>query len=185
MATAKVTDGTDYSVPPNRPSSGSKNEGGAAARLGSSNALLDNVSVSRTNTAVFASTVLDNDWADKVLSGGTFAHDHTLPITKRVTTELGGVASAVLQTTAGQPGLIRSVHKLEVLRTTKTASGIRANKFNRYTNAWDNGYPQVSVDTLADDTAATPTRAEPGQLTYKLANPVPVTNNDYDAKTGW
>jgi len=184
MATAKVTDGSAYTTPPNRPASGSKNEGGAATRLGSSNSLLDNVTVGRSNTDVFASTVLDNDSADKVISGGTFAHSHTLPITKRVTTELAGVASTALKTTAGQPGLARSIHKLEVLRTTKTASGIRANKFNPYTNSWDAGYPQVSSDTLASDTAATPTRSAPGQLTYKLGNPVPVTDNDYDAKTG-
>jgi hypothetical protein len=184
MATAKASDGNAYSVPPNRPSSGSKNDGGSAAKLGSNTSLLDNVAVSRSQSDVFGSTVLDNDWADKVISGGTFAHNHVRPITKRVTTELAGVASTALSTTAGQPGLIRSIHKLEVLRTTKTASGIRDNKFNRFTHEWDNGYPQVSADTLASDTAATPTRAAPGQLTYKLGQPVPVTDNDYKAKTG-
>ena len=70
-----------------------------------------------------------------------------------------------------------------MLFRSKITSGIRANKYNRYTGKWDSGYPQSSTDTLANDTAANPTRAVPGQLTYKLGQRVPVTNNDYKAKT--
>jgi hypothetical protein len=159
------------------------NNGGSAAKVGTSS-VLSNVSVARSNTDVFASTVLDNDSADKAISGGTFAHSHTGPIAKPVTTEIAGVSSSVLSTTAGQPGLIRSINKLEVLRTTKTASGIRANKYNRYTGAWDSNYPQVSTDSPGTDTAATPTRSSPGDLVFKLGQPLPVTDRDYSAKNG-
>lgn len=184
MATAKVS-GVDYSVPPNVKSSGAVNNRGTVTRGGSvASGGLTNVGVSRYNTTVFASTVLDNAWADKALSGGTFAYNDQNGVGMRYTTELAGVSNTTLRSGADTPGLVRSIHKLEVYRTTKTASGIRANKFNRYTGDWDGGYPQVVTDTPGTDTAATPTRTAPGQLTYKLGQPVPVSNNDYKAKTG-
>lgn len=182
MATANIS-GSDYTVPPNSKNSGANNSGGSSTRISTTN-LLNGVGVSRSNNEVFASTVVDNDSADKAIDGGEFAHDNLKPITKRVTTQLAGVASTALKTTAGQPGLIRSIHKLEVLRTSRHATAIRANKYNRYTGSFDSGFPVVAVDSLSTDTAATPTREVPGQLTFKLGQPVPVSNNDYKAKTG-
>jgi hypothetical protein len=44
--------------------------------------------------------------------------------------------------------------------------------------------PAYGTESPGTDTAATPTRANPGQLTYKGGAPLPVTNNDYKAKTG-
>lgn len=44
--------------------------------------------------------------------------------------------------------------------------------------------PAYATENPGTDTAATPTRSVPGQLTYKLGQPVPVSNNDYKAKTG-
>lgn len=184
MATAKVS-GVDYSVPPNVKSSGAVNDRGTVTRGGSlASGKLTNVGVSRYNTTVFASTVLDNGLADKAVSGGTFAYNDQNGVGMRYTTELAGVSSSVLRSGASVPGVTRSIHKLEVYRTTKTASGIRANKYNRSTGSWDAGYPQVVTDTPGTDTAATPSRTSPGQLTYKLGQPVPVSNNDYKAKTG-
>lgn len=185
MATAKVS-GVDYSVPPNVKSSGAVNNRGTVTRGGSlASGKLTNVGVSRYNTTVFASTVLDNAWADKAVSGGTFAYNDTDGVAVRTTTELAGVSNSVLRSGASVPGLTRSIHKHEVFRTTKTASGIRANKFNKYTGQWDAGYPQVVTDSPGNDTAAAPSRTSPGQLTYKLGQPVPVSDNDYKAKTGW
>lgn len=182
MATAKIN-GSSYSVPPNRPASGAVNDRGVATRTGASSRLT-NVSVSRHNTTVFASTVVDNSWADEAVSAGTFAYNNNKPVAKRYSSTLSGVSNTVLRSGADQPGLIRSIAKLEVLRTNRVTSAIRANKWNRYTGQFDAGYPVVAVDSLATDTAATPTRAVPGQLTYKLGGVVPVTNNDYKAKTG-
>ena len=185
MATAKVS-GVDYTIPPNAKSSGAVNNRGTVTRGGSlASGKLTNVGVSRYNTDVFASTVLDNAVADKALSAGTFAYNDKDGVAMRTTTELAGVSNTTLRSGANTPGLIRSIHKHEVFRTTKTATGIRTNKYNRYTGAWDGGYPQVVTDTPGTDTAATPTRNAPGQLTYKLGQPVPVSNNDYKAKTGW
>lgn len=184
MAIAKIS-GSDYSVPPNVKSSGAVNNRGTVARGGSvASGKLTSVSVARYNTTVFASTVLDNGFADKALSSGTFAYNDKNGVAMKTTSELAGVANTALLTGANVPGITRSIHKLETLRTRRFTTAIRANKYNRYTGAFDSGYPVVATDTLATDTAATPTRSTPGQLTYKLGGVVPVMNNDYKAKTG-
>ena len=184
MAIAK-TSGSDYTVPPNVKSSGSVNNRGTVARGGSvTSGKLTNVGVSRYNTTVFASTVLDNSWADKALSAGTFAFNDKNGVAMRATSDLAGVANTSLLSGANVPGITRSINKLEVLRTSRFTTAIRANKYNRYTGTFDAGYPVVAVDTLATDSAANPTRSAPGQLTYKLGGVVPVINNDYKAKTG-
>lgn len=193
MATAKVN-GSDYTVQPNRKGSGAVNNGGVATRTGTSTKL-NSVKISRFNTVVFASTVLDNSWADEAVSAGSFAYNNQKPVAKRVTTKLSGVSNTVLRSGADQPALVRSIAKQETIRSNRVTSAIRSNKYNRVTGAWDSGYPVVAVDnwfnpatnsssSTTTDTAATPTRSRPGQLTYKLGNPVPVSNNDYKAKTG-
>lgn len=184
MATSKVN-GSSYSVPPNTKSSGAMNNRGTVAKGGSvASGKLTNVGVSRYNTDVFASTVVDNDWADKAVSGGTFAYNDRDGVAMRTTSELAGVSNTSLLNGSNVPSLVRSIHKLETLRTRRFTTAVRANKYNRYTGQFEAGFPVVAVDSLATDTAATPSRAIPGQLTYKLGQPAPVSNNDYKAKTG-
>lgn len=182
----KASDGSDYnSVAINAKGSGAGGNGGAVARGGSgASGLLDNVAVSRYNAGVFGSTVLDNDSADKALSSGTFAYDNESPVAKRLTTELaGGVSNTTLLSGAAVPANVRSIHKLETLRTQRITTAIRANKYNRYTGSWDAGFPANAVDALNSDNAATPTRSVPGELTYKTAAPLAV-NDDYKPKNG-
>lgn len=183
MATQKVN-GASYTVPPNVKASGSQNNRGVVTRGGSvASGKLANVGVSRYNTNIFASTVLDNSWADKAVSGGTFAYGDKDGVGMRYTSRLAGVNNAALRSGANVPSLNRGIHKLEVLRTRKFTTAIRDNKYNRYTGRFDSGFPAVTVDTLATDNAATPTRSVPGTITYKLGRPVPVEVN-YTAKTG-
>lgn len=174
MATAKVN-GSDYTLPPNRKASGSQNNHGSAAKIGSASSTLSTVSVTRYNTEVFASTVLDNDWADKAVSGGTFAYNDRDGVGMRYTTELAGVSNTALKSGASVPALTEGIHRLRTLRTRRFTTAIRANKYNRYTGQFEAGYPVVAVDSLATDNAATPTRDVPGQLVYKLGQPVPVS----------
>lgn len=177
MATSKVN-GSSYSVPPNNRYSGAGNNHGVVARGGSvASGKLTDVSVSRYNTVVFASTVIDNDWADKAVSGGTFAYNDKDGVGMRYTTELAGVSNSALRSGASVPGLTEGIHRLRVLRTRRFTTAIRANKYNRFTGAFEAGYPVVAVDSLATDNAATPTRDVPGQLVFKLGQPVPVTSN--------
>lgn len=156
------------------------NDGGTMVSNGSATAL-DTTSPNPVKVDVFGSTPIDNDDANKALSGGTFAHNHTAPITKRVTTELGGVASDALSTTGGTPDNIRSIHKLETLTTRRLTTALRANKWNEVTGVWESGYPVNATDTLATDTAATPTREVPGSLNFLYGGPTP-SGVDYSSK---
>lgn len=177
--------GTEYdTVPTNAKGSGAGGNGGAGTKLGSGNDKLDNVAVSRADTnGVFGSTVLDNDHADKALSSGIFAYNNEAPIAKRLTTSLATVSDDVLLSGAAVPSLVRSIHKLETLRTTRTTTAIRENKFNRYTGQWAAGYPVTAEDTLDTDESATPTRNVPGSLTYTSAG-ANIQTTSYTEKTG-
>lgn len=131
---------------------------------------------------VVENTVTVKDYAGKAVSAGVFAHNHVKPISSLITTELAGVNNDAIKTPGNDGDVVRSINKLEVLRTRKLTTAIRENKYNRYTNEFDAGYPQVTVDTLATDEAATPTTTVPGELTYMSGAKTPY-NDNYKAKT--
>lgn len=161
--------------------SSTKNKGGSVVN-GGTTTVLDSVDLGYSNVGVFGSSVVDGTDTDKALSAGTFSYNNQRPIAKRVTETLSGVANTTLQSGAGQPGLIRSIHKLEVLTTRRLTTAIRAGYWNIYSGSWSTN-PTVATDTLATDDAATPTRSVPGELVYKTGAPTPV-QADYKAKTG-
>jgi hypothetical protein len=146
------------------------NNGGTMVANGSA-AALDTTSPNPAKVGVFGSTPIDNDDANKVLSGGEFAYNNIKPITKRVTTALAGVANDTLATTGGTPDLIRSIHKLETLTTRRLTTALRENKWNEVTGVWESGYPVNAVDTLVADAAANPTREVPGSLNFLYGAP--------------
>ena len=184
---AKIN-GSAFSVAPNAKSSGTNSNGGTITRVGTvASGKFTSVVVTRYNTTIFASTVIEDsttvkDYAGKALSAGTFAYVNNKPIAPRYTITIAGVSNTFLRSGADTPTIRRSIAKLETLRTRKFTTAIRANKYNRVTGAFDTGYPAVVTDALNTDYAATPTRSSPGQLTYKLGQPVPVST-DYSAKT--
>ncbi len=159
----------------------STNNNGGSVVNGGTTTVLDNVSLG--SAYVMGTLPIDGTDTDKSVSAGDFAYDNARPVAKRYTTALAGVSNTALLSGAAVPGQIRSIHKLEVLTTRRLTTAIRANKYNRYTGAWDSGYPVVAVDSLGNDDAATPTRSVPGELTYKTGALVPV-NDDYSPKTG-
>jgi len=187
MSTAN-TSGSDYVVPPNTQNSGANNGSGTATKISSTN-LLGGVSVSRFNNEVFASTVIDNDSADKALSGGAFAFNSSLPVAKKYSVSLAGVSNNVLRSGAAQPGLLRGVHKRESIRTYKIATAIRLGKWNAYKGKFLNNQnqtvenPTSTNDSLATDNAAVVTRSNPGKLVFMSNNPEP-TVKSYSVKTG-
>jgi len=171
-------------------STASTDNNGGSVINGGSTTTLNNVSLGYSDVEVFGSTVLDNDHADKSIDAGIFAFDNNRPVAKRVTTTLAGeVSNTTLRSGASQPGLIRSVHKLEVLRTRRLTAAIRSGKWNIFKGKFLNNQnqtadkPVVAVDSLATDNAANPSRSAPGQLIYKTGAPVPV-QDDYKEKTG-
>lgn len=131
---------------------------------------------------VFGSVVVDNSSANKALNDGVFANNTQRPIAKKVTIQLGGVANNVLRSGAARPELVKSINKLETLRTRRFTTAIRENKYNRFTGRFDAGYPVVAVDSLGADNAANPSRTLPGQLVFKIGAKVPVSS-DYKPKT--
>lgn len=170
MATAKIN-GTLYSVPPNVVGSGAGGNGGSVAKANDSS-LLDGVEVSRYDSGVFASTVIDGDNTDKVVVSEDFAKDTQRPLGK-----------VVSQTVANQPEYIRSIHKGEVYRTRKLTTAIREGKWNQFTGEFDPTYPENVVDNFEPDSAASPSRTLPGTLVYKSSAPDPVSDI-YKEKTG-
>lgn len=164
------------------------NNGGSVIN-GGTTTVLNSVDLGYSNVGVFGTAVIDGPDADKALNAGTFSYNNQRPIAKRVTEELSGVANTTLQSGAGQPGLIRSIHKLEVLTTRRLTTAIRAGKWNIFKGAFLNNQtqgadnPVVATDSLATDDAANPSRSVPGELVYKTGAPVPV-QDDYKAKTG-
>jgi hypothetical protein len=153
---------------------------------GGSPSALNSVGLGYSDVGVFGSSVTDNNSADKALSAGTFSYNNQKPVAKRVTTKLSGVNNTYLQSGAAKPGNIRSIHKLEVLRTRKITTAIRAGDWNIYRGVWTNE-PTNVVDTLDTDNAANPTREVPGRLTYigdNAVDTVLVPKNDvYKEKT--
>jgi hypothetical protein len=132
---------------------------------------------------VVGSVVVDGDNVDKSISAGPLASMESGKwIIKKVTTVIAGQSNLVLRSGAAQPSLVKSINKLETLRTRRATSAVRDNKFNSFTGEWDDGYPVVAVDALATDNAATPSRGVPGSLVFKIGSQVPVVA-DYKAKT--
>jgi hypothetical protein len=149
----------------------------------------DSVATPTPSVGVFGSVVVEDvttlqDYASKAVSAGEFAYNNVKPISSLITSELAGVSNDAIKTTGNDGDTIRSINKLEVVRTRKFTSAIRENKYNRVTNTFDAGYPQVQVDTFATDEAATPTGSVPGELTYMSGNTTPY-NDNYKAKTNY
>lgn len=84
-------------------------------------------------------------------------------------------------------GIRRSIHKLEHYYNRRVATAIRAGYWNIYTGTWSTD-PTVADDapTWGTDEAATPTRAIPGELTYRVSGMPDGTygpiQDDYPAK---
>lgn len=170
VVAAKANGSLYDTVPVNARGSGAGGNGGSVAKAGDSY-LLDGVNVSRYNTGVFGSTVLDNDTADKAINSEAFAKNTQRPLGKVLT-----------QTVANEPSLTRSIHKIEVYRTRKLTSAIREGKWDQYSGTFDVGYPLNVVDTVETDNAANPTRSNPGSIVYTSSSSPTVDN--YKAKNG-
>lgn len=176
-------------------STSTKNSGGAFTVSGKSpnSTQLTAQQSASEQVGVFGSTVYDNSNADKALSGGTFAFNNSRPTAMKTTSTLAGVSRPFLVSGANDTDNKRSIHKLEKIRTRRITTAIRNNKWNRYTGSWDAGFPVNAVDDFwslatgsgsatSTDQAAAPTMSVPGELVYKLSNPVPVLA-DYKEKT--
>jgi hypothetical protein len=121
----------DYVTQPNLNGSGSKNNGGSATRVGTSTKL-NSVAISKDTTGVVGSVVIDGDYTDKAISGGTIPHNHTKPITFKVTNEIAGVASSAFSTSANDPTQLRGINKRENYRVAKVSTAYRNGQWDPY-----------------------------------------------------
>jgi hypothetical protein len=177
MATVQ-TDGVSVVTPQS-----TSNDGGTIKANGLvTSGVVSSISTPRSDLGVFGSTVLDNDSADPALSAGVFAYNNQRPVAKKITTSLSTVSNDYLRSTAGNPGGINSIHKIESVTTRKLTTAIRTNKWNEYSGKFDVGFPQVSTDSFGTDDAANPTKSVPGELVYRDGSPTPVTDT-YKPKT--
>lgn len=177
MATAKVN-GTNYSIPPNRPYSGANENGGTMKANSVASDVMNSVSTARPVVDVFGSTVIDNSVADKAVSGGVFAHDHVKPISALVTSELAGLTNDAIKSPGNDGDIIRGINKFESDESALLATGFREGKLSIYTGQWAAGYPSGVTVSFATDNAANPTSSNPGQLSYMTGAKNPI-NDDY------
>lgn len=155
-----------------------KNNGGAGMSVGTLgvNSALTSSLVSKENVVavngqeVFGSTpTLTNDTTTASIAGDFAALNN---ITDTLNT--------VYQTPV--PYLTTGIHKTESSRTYKYTTAFRAGYFNMY-NGQFTVAPTVALDTFAQDDAARPSRAVPGELTYRTGAKNPVTD-EYSPKNG-
>ena len=171
-----------------------KNNGGVSKNVSGSSVLSDsNLPTFGTpdRGGVFASTPVDDDNADKALSGGTFAFDGGSGAIQRVTKTLSGVSKDFLQYAADDVSNARSINKREHVRTTDLATKIRAGAWVPFSGvffpalaATNDQFWSISGDTLqsaSSDEAAAPTRAVPGELSFHDGSPT-IKNADYSPK---
>jgi len=171
MATAQTNGSPSTSV-------SADNNGGTIKANGTGSGTFATSKTAQNKTGVFGSTVVDNDTADKAVSAGTFAYNNSRPVAKKTSSTISGVANTVLQSGASDPNRRKSIHKIESIKTLKTTTAVRTNKWNEYTGKWEAGFPQTSNDSFGNDNAASPTSNVPGELTYRTGAKVPV-NDDY------
>jgi len=178
MATAKVN-GTNYSIPPNRPYSGANQNDGTMKANNLSSELMNSVTTARPTTDVFASTVLEiADTITVAASGGVFAHDHVKPISALITSELAGLDNTSIKSPGNDGDTIRGINKFETDHAALLATGFRQNKLSVYTGQWEAGYPSGVVVSFSQDDAANPSNSVPGELTYMTGAKNPI-NDEY------
>jgi hypothetical protein len=187
MATVQVNGSALTSTPYGSFSQANNDNGTMKANGSSSSNVMDQVKTVVGPVDAFGSKVVENsvtvvDYAGKSVSAGTFAYNNTKPISSLVTTTIAGVANSSILTPGNDGDTVRSINKVETVRSRRFTSAVRANKYNRVTNKFDAGFPVVAEDTLASDDAATPSRSVPGELTYMRGSTTPY-NDDYKAKT--
>lgn len=189
MATAQV-DGSALTGNPYGSFDEAKNANGTMKANGSITSLvMDAVTTPSPVVDAFASKVVEDtvtvkDYAGKAVVGGTFAFNNTKPISSLISDELAGVSNDAILTPGNDGDVIRSINKLETLRSRRFTTAVRANKYNRVTNKFDAGFPVVAAESLASDDAANPTQSVPGELTYMRGSPTPY-NDNYKAKTNY
>jgi hypothetical protein len=155
------------------------NNGGTAINVGTST-VLDTRAPGAAAKTVFASTPIDNDSADKALSGGTFAFNNQTGLIMRVTDSLATVSNDVLVSAADDVVNARSINQISGINQTNDTSSIRNGNWNAFSGAFSPAITGGLTDFGIDE-AANPSRGTPGELAYMDGSPNPTTD-EYSVK---
>lgn len=151
-----------------------KNNSGYATHIGDTASLLKSLDQGLPATRT-GSVVVNGTDTDAAISLGQFAHNHVRPIAKIVTVEIAGLPSNVLLNAASVPSLIKGIHKIESITTTRQCTAYRNGHFNYFTGKFTTP-PVTAVDTFHKavgsvsnvDTAASVNRTNTGKLVYLI-----------------
>ena len=159
--------------------SSADNNGGSAAVYGSLSTVLTELAPNSGSDLAYTSGPKDNSDVDKAVSSETFAKYTNTLLAMRSSATVASVA--VFQNASIYPEYVRSINYIESRTTTKTATAIRAGKFNIYTGEFAAGFPVNSTDSFGNDDAARSSYAVPGSLSF-MVNGKTVTTQNYPAK---
>jgi hypothetical protein len=155
------------------------NNGGTVLSHSITSEVLSDIAPNAGSTLAYTSGPKDNDTSNKAYSGSAFAKNTDSLLAMRSDAVVSTVA--VLKNASIYPEYLRSIHYLENRTTTKTATAIRAGKYNIYTGKFEAGYPVTSTDNFGNDNAARSSYAVPGSLTF-MTNSKEATTQNYPPK---
>lgn len=107
------------------------NNGGTAQRIGSSSTVLDGRNPDRYQANI-GSVVVDGADTDEALSASVIAYNNQSPIAIRLTTTISGQSNTVLRSGSNDPGQLRSIHKRESYKVSKSATAYRNGYWDPY-----------------------------------------------------
>lgn len=134
------------------------------------------------NVGVYGSKVVEGLVSVKSKAAGTFAHNHTLPLTFAVTDELAGLPSSAMSTNAYNHDEIRNPARRLQYYSRLTSTSMRAGDFNFYTGNY-NPQPTVVTDRFLPSPlplwmgGSTNVRKYPGNITFLPPSSRPFTTN--------
>ena len=167
-----------------------KNDGGSVFKGGnvanSQNylSLVNVIGNYETNDFPYSSSPVELNTLSKKAIVGVFAYNRDRPLTKGSTLTLNqNHVDHDLKT----PGTVdvsidTNIHATRYNRNRLDTTAIRNNQYDVYTGKFNEGYPVVSEDDFRNDVAASPTRSNPGLLSFTLGSNV--RTQQYISKTG-
>ncbi len=183
MSVAKITSGGGV-ISSTVPASSTKNDSGKLTKAGTvaSSRWSNQTNLDNAYLGLNPIQVNSGNGIAKIVSAGNFA---TMTkgryIIRKVTSTIAGVANTTLLTGASDFGERQSINKIESVRNTFLhALTWTSDKDGQPTYSFTK---TDSLDNFAQDDAARPSLAVPGELVYRTGSPS-VTLADYSEKTG-
>lgn len=150
------------------------NNSGSLMTYPISASLLSDIAPNAGSDLAYSSGPVDNDNTDKAVSANIFAKNTDSLLSMR--SDVTGLLNASIY-----PEYTKSIKYIENRITTKTATAIRAGKYNIYTGKFETSFPVNVTDSFGNDNAARSSYAVPGSITF-MVNGKELTTQNYPAK---